>query len=210
MSNSSGFNSGDSLASALASAVSGDSGSPVTASASGATVYLTSKTTGTASNYPISVTGDSYDSKYFAGPSFSASASGADMTGGANGVYSGADVLNETYTVDPWGNQQESGNFNFAQPFNASNQISASGYSYDAAGDLTQDGVGNTYAYDGEGMLTAAGGAQYTYDALQQRVQKTGGSNPEEIIYFNGRPVALYNPASGAWTDLIWAGNNLL
>ena len=59
-------------------------------------------------------------------------------------------------------------------------------------------------------MLTAAGGAQYTYDALQQRVQKTGGSNPEEVIYFNGRPLALYNPASGAWTDLIWAGDNML
>ncbi|MGC9293443.1 MAG: hypothetical protein ACP5EP_12115, partial [Acidobacteriaceae bacterium] len=68
----------------------------------------------------------------------------------------------------------------------------------------------NNYTYDGEGMLTAAGSAQYTYDALQQRVEKTGGSNPEEMIYFNGRPVALYNPSSGVWTDLIWAGNNII
>ena len=62
----------------------------------------------------------------------------------------------------------------------------------------------------GEGMLTSVNGAQYTYDALQQRVQKTGGSNPTEVVYFGGKPVALLNPSTGAWTDLIWAGNNML
>jgi len=130
------------------------------------------------------------------------------MTGGANAVYSGADVLSETYSVDPWGNMQQSGNFNFQQSYNpANNQIN--GYSYDAAGDLTGDGM-NSYTYDGEGMLTAAGGAQYTYDALQQRIQKTGGSNPEEMIYLNSKPIALYNPSTGAWTDLIWAGSNII
>ena len=130
------------------------------------------------------------------------------MTGGANAVYSGADVLNETYSVDPWGNMQQSGNFNFQQSYNpANNQIN--GYSYDAAGDLLNDGM-NNYTYDGEGMLTSVNGAQYTYDALQQRVEKTGGSNPAELIYFNGKPVALYNPTSGAWTDLIWAGSNIV
>ncbi len=116
------------------------------------------------------------------------------MTGGVNAVYSGADVVNETYTVDPWGNQQESGNFNFQQSYNAAtNQIN--GYSYDAAGDLLGDGM-NTYAYDSEGMLTSAGGAQYTYDALQQRVEKLGGSYPTEVVYFNGHPMALLNATS--------------
>ncbi len=66
----------------------------------------------------------------------------------------------------------------------------------------------NTYAYDSEGMLTSAGGAQYVYDALQQRVQKTGGSDPTEVVYFNGHPMALLNATSGAWTDLIWAGSS--
>ena len=61
-----------------------------------------------------------------------------------------------------------------------------------------------------KGMLVSSNGAQYVYDALQQRIAKTGGSNPGEVIYFNGKPVALHNPANGAWTDLIWAGNNLL
>jgi RHS repeat-associated protein len=60
-------------------------------------------------------------------------------------------------------------------------------------------------------MLTATNSAQYVYDALQQRVEKTGGSNPTEVIYFNGHPIALLNSSSGAWTyDLIWAGSNMV
>ncbi|MHB1939134.1 MAG: RHS repeat domain-containing protein [Acidobacteriaceae bacterium] len=59
-------------------------------------------------------------------------------------------------------------------------------------------------------MLTATNSAQYVYDAFDQRVEKLGGSNPTEVVYFNGHPIALLNPSSGAWTDLIWAGSNLL
>ena len=41
-------------------------------------------------------------------------------------------------------------------------------------------------------------------------MEKIGGSHAGEVVYFGGRPMALYNPASGAWTDMIWAGGNLL
>ena len=69
----------------------------------------------------------------------------------------------------------------------------------------------NSYTYDAEGMLTATNSAQYVYDGLGERVQKTGGSNPTEVIYFNGHPIALLNATSGAWTyDLIWAGSNMV
>ena len=43
-----------------------------------------------------------------------------------------------------------------------------------------------------------------------QRVEKTGGSNAGEVVYFNGQPLALLNPSSNSWTDLIWAGSDLL
>ena len=188
-----------------------DPRSLVSAVNSGGYVTLTSKATGTAANYPnfsVSVSDSGSDPSLFSSPSFSASTSGPSLTGGSNAVYSTSGIFSETYTVDPWGNQQESGNFNFQQSYNpATNQIN--GYSYDAAGDLLGDGM-NTYAYDGEGMLTSVNGAQYVYDALQQRVEKTGGSNPTEVVYFNGHPIALLNPSTGAWTDLIWAGSNLL
>lgn len=107
--------------------------------------------------------------------------------------------------IDPWGNLQASGNFSFIQQYNpATNQISASGYVYDAAGELTNDGNGNTYTYDRNGMLTASNGAQYVYDALDQRIEKTIGGNSTISIYFQGRRMAELNPATKAWTDLIW------
>ncbi len=40
--------------------------------------------------------------------------------------------------------------------------------------------------------------------------EKAGSSNPTEVLYFNGQPLTLLNPSSGVWTDLIWAGSNLL
>ncbi len=43
-----------------------------------------------------------------------------------------------------------------------------------------------------------------------QRVEKTGGSNPAEVVYFNGQPIALLNPSGNSWTDLIWAGSSLI
>ncbi len=52
-------------------------------------------------------------------------------------------------------------------------------------------------------MMTASNSAVYTLDALNQRVQNTGGSHPTETIYFSGKPIALLNPSTNAWTDLI-------
>ena len=140
-------------------------------------------------------------------PIHSLGLSGSSLAGGTNAVAPGAAPLQENYSLDPWGNMQQSGNFSFTQAFTASNQIS--GFSYDAAGDLLNDTM-NTYTYDNEGMLTSSGGAQYVYDALQQRVEKTGGSNPGEVVYFSGKPLALLNPSSNSWTDLIWAGSSLI
>lgn len=31
-----------------------------------------------------------------------------------------------------------------------------------------------------------------------------------EAFYFHGPPIALFNASTGAWTDMIWAGNNIL
>jgi len=185
----------------------------VSAVDNGGSVTITSKTTGTASNYSgfsASVSDSGSDPSLFHSPSFSASTSGSSLTGGKNAVYSTSGLFSETYTVDPWGNQKESGNFNFQQSYDpATNRISASGYTYDAAGDLTGDGLGNTYAYNVNGMLIASNGVQYLYDGLNQRVDKVGGTKPGDTIYFGGRPIALYSTSNHAWTDLIWAGNNM-
>jgi RHS repeat-associated protein len=73
------------IASAMAANINADIGAYVTASASGTTVYLTSKVNGSAANYSLSATTSTSQGTYFSSPSFSGSASGASLTGGQNG-----------------------------------------------------------------------------------------------------------------------------
>jgi hypothetical protein len=73
-----------SLASALATQLNGSS-SPVTAALSGNVITLTSKATGSAANYSLSVSTTSGDSGSFNPPSFLLSDSGPTLVGGAAG-----------------------------------------------------------------------------------------------------------------------------
>jgi RHS repeat-associated protein len=89
------------IASALASAINGDSGASVTASASGAVVTLTSKTTGTGGNYSFSATSWTTDTTgHFGGPSFGASPSGNILTGGGPATSSTYDTGSVSVTID--------------------------------------------------------------------------------------------------------------
>ena len=57
------------------------------------------------------------------------------------------------------------------------NRISTAGYQYDAAGNMTSDGLGHAYTYDQENRITGAAGYTYTYDSDGNRVEKINGSN---------------------------------
>jgi RHS repeat-associated protein len=58
---------------------------------------------------------------------------------------------------------------------NTNNQITSSGFSYDAAGDLTGDGV-YTYSWNAEQHLNSAANVTYTYDGDLRRVEKSSGT----------------------------------
>jgi RHS repeat-associated protein len=90
----------------------------------------------------------------------------------------------ETYNYDPWGNlyslgpnsttqsgytgcTQESG---LSATATTKNQLS--GYSYDAAGNLLNDGA-HSYTYNAENQLISANGTNYTYDGDGRRVWKS-------------------------------------
>lgn len=91
---------------------------------------------------------------------------------------------------------------------NTQNRITNSGFTYDAAGNMTADGT-LTYDWDGESRLASAAGVTYTYDGDGTRVKKSNGAlywssiegnlleqtnstggSPADYIYFNGRRVA--------------------
>jgi RHS repeat-associated protein len=107
-----------------------------------------------------------------------------------------------TYAYDRYSNRWQQ-NSNPSYVFNASNQISGSGVVYDAAGNITSDGLGNSYTYDAENRVTSvnANGATYVYDALGQRVRATINSTPYDFIYNGGRAIDEVTASSWVWGD---------
>ncbi len=89
----------------------------------------------------------------------------------------GTVAYSQTFTIDAYGNLKctPNGPGCRAPTFSSStNRITSSGYSYDAAGDVTGDGT-YTYIWDAEGRLSTAsgpgGGVGYWFNALGQRVE---------------------------------------
>ena len=114
-------------------------------------------------------------------------------------------AFNQTFSVDPWGNLKQFGTSAFSPNFDANNRISQTGYNYDLAGNLLSDTF-HSYAYDAESRIkTVDSSVTYTYDADGNRVRKDVGSDATEYIYFNGRVIAEYKPATGRWSDYIFA-----
>jgi RHS repeat-associated protein len=106
-----------------------------------------------------------------------------------------------SWVIDPWGNrkvQNAQGGSCFAPSVSVGvdNRLSGGPYQYDAAGNLTNDGV-HTYTYDAEERLTKVDGgatATYVYDASGARVEKTVGSSDSQYLYDrNGQMNTVFN-----------------
>lgn len=98
-----------------------------------------------------------------------------------NRVITAGDASNwgESYTYDAWGNMTaktitRGTGYSFSVTANANNQLS--NLTYDAAGEVTTDQLGNTYTYNAEGRIVTAGSGTYTYDGDGNRVSKADDS----------------------------------
>jgi RHS repeat-associated protein len=129
-------------------------------------------------------------------------------------VAAGSSAHNLTFSYDRYGNMTCSTNQNTNGPcpnysFNAStNQINNTGFTYDAAGNLTADGTGtgtHTYHWDAENRLTSIDNgstATYTYNALGERVEKNvAGAYTEYVYHPSGEEVGENNRSS--WMQII-------
>jgi RHS repeat-associated protein len=179
-----------SIASALANALN-NSASPVTASVSGSTITLTAKDVGAASNYSLSTTSQTDPDSTFTGTSFPATPSGSTLTGGSNGSLGS-------------GGNGPTANFGF----DGKNHINNTGYTYDNAGNLTNDGA-FSYVFDAENRMTQAGTATYVYNVAQQRVSRTYAGATTYYVNIGGGVLSEKLP-DGSWRDFIYLGSRLI
>ncbi len=120
-----------------------------------------------------------------------------------------------TWTYDPWGNRTDQtvtvgSCFTFHQSMDVQNRLI--GFSYDAAGNLLNDGT-HSYSYDAENrMLSVDGGGTATFvnDAEGRRVQKTSGGQSRDYIFDVGGNVVA-ETVGGLWrTGYVYLGGSLL
>ncbi len=153
------FDTPSSIAAGLRDVFNASSGSPVTATATNATVYLAAKQIGLQTNYPLSVAW-TWDTADFTQPSFTAAASGSTLTGGTDGTSANghAPTLNTPLVTV---------------------------YSYDPLDGLkvvTQGVQQRTFVYDSMARLTSAttpeaGAVSYTYNSYSLVASRTDARN---------------------------------
>jgi RHS repeat-associated protein len=126
------------------------------------------------------------------------------ITAGDNGHWA------NSYTYDAWGNLTNKtpgspAGENMNQPADANNHLS--GLTYDAAGNVINDGLGGVFVFDGENRIKTAGSVTYTYDADGRRIQKSTGIN---YWYGPGGQALAETDSAGNWTNYIFFGGQRL
>lgn len=86
------------------------------------------------------------------------------------------------------------------------------GYTYDAAGNLTNDGA-HSYTYDAENRIVSVDGgatAQYAYDTSNQRYKKVTGGATTNYVWQGSQVIAEHNGSTGAvLTDYVYSGSRM-
>ena len=123
-----------------------------------------------------------------------------------------------TYAYDRFGNRWQQNVTLGSGPapsytFDANNHIIGSGISYDAAGNVTNDGT-HSYTYDAENRIAsvdAGGTASYVYDGGGERIRKTSSSGTVDYVYDLGGHVVAELSSTGSWNrgEVFVAGRHL-
>ena len=86
-------------------------------------------------------------------------------------------------------------------------------YSYDAAGNVTNDG-GHAYGYDSENRIVSVDGGStgnYAYDNQNRRYKKTGGSTVMHYVWEGSQVLAEHDGSTGAvLVDYVYSGSRMI
>src|SRR5271157_5970007 len=137
----------------------------------------------------------------------------------ATAVATGSSTYNLTFGSDRYGNltcqtngqtNGYCGNYSFNS---ANNQISTSGFSYDAAGNVTSNAAvapAQTYQWDAEGRVASVNGGSvwsFTYNAMGHRVQWTNPGGHQDALF---DPEGTWLGMPGAWTSVRYLGHGVV
>ena len=120
------------------------------------------------------------------------------MANNGNGCIESYDRYGNRWSQQPYGTGNSCGGSSLS--FTGSNNR-IDGYSYDAAGNLLNDGLGHTYTYDAEGHIVNVGGsstATYVYDAEGRRVRRVTSTGTSDYLYDVGGHAILELNGTGA------------
>ncbi len=132
---------------------------------------------------------------------------------------SGTPLLGFTYDYDPFGNRWDQlvtagSGPNPDYTFNTStNRINNSGadVTYDALGNVLNDGVSDAFTYDAENRaISLSSGTtsfSYTYDALGRRVEQIINGTNYDYVYGPNGIADLWSVSSGSWEQLAGSSN---
>jgi RHS repeat-associated protein len=115
---------------------------------------------------------------------------------------------------DRYGNRWvDLGGGNHSLNFNTQNRITNGGYAYDAAGNLTSDGV-QTHGFDAENKIRTVNGISdvYRYDGEGNRVRKNFSSGDQlRMVYSAGQLIAEYDLSNGSLKkEYVYGPNGLV
>jgi RHS repeat-associated protein len=132
-----------------------------------------------------------------------------DRWGNRTGVWDAVSGGNQIQSVV----LQQSGGAPTNQLVSVTNGGTTWNYSYDAAGNVTNDGS-HTYIYDAENRLVSVDSgatAQYSYDHKNQRVKKTSGGTTVRYVWQDSHVIAEYNGASNTLlAEYIYSGDRMV
>jgi RHS repeat-associated protein len=121
-----------------------------------------------------------------------------------------------TYDIDRYGNRWHqnliAGNGNTVlYSFDNNNRITGSNISYDALGNVTNDGLGHTFTYDAENRIIGVGGssASYVYGANGERVRKVAGSTYDYIYDLSGHVITELSGGAVTRSEVFAGGQHL-
>jgi RHS repeat-associated protein len=127
-----------------------------------------------------------------------------------------------SWTYDRYGNSTNQTQTKGSPPYYnltvsaSTNHITGTPFSYDANGNMTNDGY-NTLAYDAENRTLSATngstGGTYSYDGNNLRVKKVAGSTTTVYILSGGKVIAEYDNGAAVGSpsrEYVYAGSTLL